>query len=225
MFLATQSWLQVPPCQDPGQPSSKRAKQTHLACKASFHISLEEQYGQQRAQWLGAKAKDAVFIRLQNRSGLFSSALDASIAIQQQDNLGLTIEWYGSTYSVNPSQVVKVSSSTHATVACSCVHPEHVMPDLLPAQGVHTLVCQDKRHRAHFVLVSLQVVCSPAVYASCLQHCSTAPQQQHISLLAPAAAVADGQDTDYITIVTSHVCLDLFAQHSEQFVEGLSRWE
>jgi hypothetical protein len=76
-------------------------------------------------------------------------------------------------------------------------------------------------------LVCSQVVCSRAVYARatqqqpCLQHCSC--------LLAAsptadtAAAAGSKSDVEYVTLVTPHVCLDVFAQHSEDTVDGLAR--
>jgi hypothetical protein len=55
----------------------------------------------------------------------------------------------------------------------------------------------------------------------CPQHCScllaAAPAQD------TSAAAASKADVEYVTLVAPHVCLDLFAQHSEETVEGLAR--
>jgi hypothetical protein len=62
----------------------------------------------------------------------------------------------------------------------------------------------------------------------CLQPCScllaAAPTQDTAAAAAaPAPAQAGKSDLEYITLVTPHVCLNLFAQRSEEAVEGLAR--
>jgi hypothetical protein len=121
-FVATQAWLQPAPlAKEDEQASSKRPRCTRLNCRASFHLSLQEQQGKP-AQWLGAKALDAVFIRLQHSGGVVTSVVNASVAVvQQQDaeeqgggQLGGTlvmIEWCVSRTSVSSAHVTKVSNT------------------------------------------------------------------------------------------------------------------
>jgi hypothetical protein len=120
-FVATQAWLQpLPAAEQEKQASSKRPRQTRLSCRASFHVSLQEQQGQP-GQWLGAKASDAVFIRLQHGGGVITSTVDADVSwIQQQrseeadggqSSSTIVIKWCGSSCSVSSAAVVRVSAS------------------------------------------------------------------------------------------------------------------
>jgi hypothetical protein len=129
-FLATQAWLQPPPdTQKDVQASSKRPRCTSFSCKGSFHLSLQEQQGKPQ-QWLGAKAADAVFIRLQHSGGVVTSTMNASLAIVpqqdakeqesgQQGSSQVEIKWCGSSTTINTAHVIKVSTSLYM-IMVSC---------------------------------------------------------------------------------------------------------
>ncbi|KAF6259397.1 hypothetical protein COO60DRAFT_1007977 [Scenedesmus sp. NREL 46B-D3] len=184
-FVATQAWLQPEPAAEQDQQTnSKRHRCMRLSCRASFHLSLQEQQSHPE-QWLGAKAHDAVFIRLQHSGGVVTSTVDASVAILQQQepeeatsgqsSTTLLIEWCGSSTIVSSAHVTKV--------VCS--------------QAIHARATQEH---------------------PCVQHCSC------LLAAAPAQEAAAGKsDVEYVTLVTPHVCLDLFAQHTEEAVKGLAR--
>jgi hypothetical protein len=119
-FVATQAWLQpLPAAEQDHQARSKRPRQAHLSCRASFHVSLQEQQGQPE-QWLGAKAPDAVFIRLQHGGGVITSTIDADVSLIQQQrseeadggqsSSTIVIKWCGSSCRVSSATVFKVSA-------------------------------------------------------------------------------------------------------------------
>jgi hypothetical protein len=81
---------------------------------------LQEQQGQPE-QWLGAKAPDAVFIRLQHDGGVITSTVDSEVDLvqhQESKEAGggqrsstlIVIKWCGSSFSVSCESVIKVSA-------------------------------------------------------------------------------------------------------------------
>lgn len=110
LFLATQTLITT--VLRPVQETSKRPKPTAFACKASFHVSLQEQNNVSQEK-LGPKAKDAVFIKLQLPGGLVSSVLDVVFTSQLSHNRAeacVTYQCYDKTYNVDARELQLVSN-------------------------------------------------------------------------------------------------------------------
>ncbi|WIA10647.1 hypothetical protein OEZ85_010827 [Tetradesmus obliquus] len=200
-FLATQAWLQPTPVPEQDQQaSSKRPKLTRLSCRASFHISLQEQQGTPE-QWLGAKARDAVFIRLQRSGGLITSVADVKVAVLQQHGA----EGSGGGPHSSTLVVIEWSGSGSTTISS-----EHVTKVVCSA-AIHAKAMQQQQQQQQ------QPCLQPG---SCLLAAGPA---QDTAAAAAAAAPAGNSKLEYITLVTPHVCLNFFAQHREEAVEALAR--